>query len=411
MNEKEIERQLNILCTGTSDVINRKELAKKLKKGEPLRIKFGIDPTSKDIHIGHAVVLRKLKQFQDLGHQAILLIGDFTARVGDPSGKNTTRPVLSVEEIESNMETYLDQAFLILDKSKTEIRMNSEWLGEFNIVDIMKLMGSVTVAQLLERNDFSKRYKEGTPISVLEFLYPLLQGYDSVALKADVELGGTDQLYNLLMGRPLQELDGQVPQICITTPLLEGIDGNKKMSKSLNNTIGLTDESLDMFGKVMKISDEIMPKYFQLATGWYPDKVDEVLKSIESGDLAQVDAKKLLACTVVDQYHGEGVGEITKTEFANVFSKGERPIDIEIKELNSSEYENSETPGSERLARVLNSVGLVSSNKDGARMIAQGAVKIDDVIFDDENGEVVIKDLDGSYIQVGKRKWAQIKVS
>ena len=259
MNEKEIERQLNILCTGTSDVINRKELAKKLKKGEPLRIKFGIDPTSKDIHIGHAVVLRKLKQFQDLGHQAILLIGDFTARVGDPSGKNTTRPVLSVEEIESNMETYLDQAFLILDKSKTEIRMNSEWSAKFDIGDIMKLMGSVTVAQLLERNDFSKRYKEGTPISVLEFLYPLLQGYDSVALKADVELGGTDQLYNLLMGRPLQELDGQVPQICITTPLLEGIDGNKKMSKSLNNTIGLTDEPLDMFGKVMKISDEIMP--------------------------------------------------------------------------------------------------------------------------------------------------------
>ena len=396
MDEKEIERQLDILCTGTSDVINKKELAAKLKKGKPLRIKFGIDPTSADIHIGHAVVLRKLKQFQDLGHKAILLIGDFTARV---------------EEITKNMETYLDQAFLILDKEKTEIRMNSEWLESLGIVDIMKLMGSVTVAQLLERNDFSKRYKEGSPISVLEFLYPLLVGFDSVALDADVELGGTDQLYNLLMGRPLQELEGQEPQICITTPLLEGIDGNKKMSKSLNNTIGLTDEPLDMYGKVMKISDEIMPKYFQLATGWFPEQVQEVLNDIKSGLLAPVDAKKLLAVTVVDQYHGVGIGEKTKEEFANVFSKGERPDDIEIFELKSAEYENTENPGSERLARILNTIGLVTSNKDGARMISQGAVKINDEVFDDENGEVLIKDLNDSYIQVGKRKWAQISVS
>lgn len=410
MDDKEIERQLDILCTGTADVINRKELAAKLKKGKPLRVKFGIDPTSPDIHIGHAVPLRKLKQFQDLGHQCILLIGDFTARVGDPSGKNVTRPTLSVEEIEKNKETYLDQAFLILDKDKTEIRHNSEWLDKLGVVGVMKLMGSVTVAQLLERNDFSNRYKEGSPISVLEFLYPLLVAYDSVALEADVELGGTDQLYNLLMGRPIQESEGQEQQICITTPLLEGIDGNKKMSKSLNNTIGLTDEPLDMYGKVMKISDEIMPKYFQLATGWFPDKVDEVLKQIESGELQAVDAKKLLAVTVVDQYHGEGAGEKTKEEFANVFSKGERPANIDVAELKLSDYENAETPGSDRLARILNTAGLVPSNKEGARMIAQGAVKINDEVFSDENGEVAIKDLNDAYIQVGKRKWAQIKV-
>ncbi len=402
----DVDRQLDILCSGTQDVVSREELKKKLEKGKPLRVKFGIDPTSPDIHIGHAVPLRKLKQFQDLGHQAILLFGDFTARVGDPSGKNVTRPQLSVEEIQSNLETYLDQAFLVLDKEKTEIRRNSEWLEELGIVGVMKLMGSTTVAQLLERNDFSKRYKEGSPISVLEFLYPLLVGFDSVALDADVELGGTDQLYNLLMGRPLQEMEGQEPQVCMTTPLLEGTDGNKKMSKSLNNTIALRDEPLDMFGKVMSISDEMMPKYFQLGTGWLPEQIEEVTAQLSDGSLQPVDAKKLLARTIVDLYHGEGVGEKTAQEFATVFSGGGRPSVIETVEIDASALDNA----SERFARILNMADLVPSNKEGARMISQGAVRIDDVVFGDPDGEVLVADLDGKVIQVGKRKWAQISI-
>lgn len=403
---EKIERQLDILCAGTSDVVSREELTKKLEKGKPLRVKFGIDPTSPDIHIGHAVPLRKLKQFQDLGHTTILLFGDFTARVGDPSGRNVTRPQLTAEEIEKNLETYLDQAFLVLDKDKTEIRRNSEWLEDLGIVGVMKLMGSITVARLLERDDFSKRYKEGSPISVLEFLYPLLVGFDSVALEADVELGGTDQLYNLLMGRPLQELEGQEPQVCITTPLLEGTDGNKKMSKSLNNAIGLRDEPLDMFGKVMSISDEMMPKYFQLATGWMPEEIENVITSLFDQSLAPVDAKKLLATTVVNLYHGHGAGQATAQEWATVFSAGGRPSDIEVKELKSSDYDN----GNERLARILNALGLVPSNKEGARMIEQGAVRIDDVVYDDVDGEISLRDLDGKVIHVGKRRWAQIKI-
>ncbi len=407
MTTMDVEGQLDILCSGIQDLVSREELKKMLERGTPLRVKFGIDPTSPDIHIGHAVPLRKLKQFQDLGHQAILLFGDFTARVGDPSGKNVTRPQLSVDEIEKNLETYLDQAFLVLDKEKTEIRRNSEWLEELGIVGVMKLMGSTTVAQLLERNDFSKRYKEGSPISVLEFLYPLLVGFDSVALNADVELGGTDQLYNLLMGRPLQELEGQIPQVCITTPLLEGTDGNKKMSKSLNNTIGLRDQPLDMFGKVMSITDEMMPKYFQLATGWLPDQIDDVLSRLHNGHLVPVEAKKLLARTIVDLYHGEGVGESTAQEFAQVFSAGARPSVIETVELRRSNFESD----SERLARILNAADLVPSNKEGARMISQGAVRIDDVVFDDPDGEVVLSELHDKVIQVGKRKWAHISIA
>lgn len=402
----DINRQLEILSSGTHDIVSVQELKKKLEKGRPLRVKFGIDPTSPDIHIGHAVPLRKLKQFQDLGHHTILLFGDFTARVGDPSGKNTTRPQLSIEEIEKNLETYLDQAFLVLDKDKTEIRRNSEWLETLGVAGVMKLMSSTTVAQLLERNDFSKRYKEGSPISVLEFLYPLLVGFDSVALEADVELGGTDQLYNLLMGRPLQELEGQEAQVCMTTPLLEGTDGNKKMSKSLGNAIGLRDEPLDMFGKVMSISDEMMPKYFQLATGWMPEAIDQTIQDLESGKLQPVDAKKLLAKTIVDLYHGVGAGEKTADEWTTVFSFRGRPTDIETIELSLANFEGN----FDRLARVLNAAGLVPSNKEGVRMIEQGAVKIEDEPYSDPVGVVDIAKLNGKVVQVGKRRWAILKI-
>lgn len=403
----DIERQLDIFCSGISDIVSREELKKKLEKGKPLRVKFGIDPTSPDIHIGHAVPLRKLKQFQDEGHTTILLFGDFTARVGDPSGRNVTRPQLSVDEIEKNLQTYLDQAFLVLDKDKTEVRRNSEWLEGLGIVGVMKLMGSITVARLLERDDFSKRYKEGSPISVLEFLYPLLVGFDSVALDADVELGGSDQWYNLLMGRPLQEMEGQEPQVCMTTPLLEGTDGNKKMSKSLNNAIGLRDEPLDMFGKVMSISDELMPKYFQLATGWMPEEVEKINADLASGSLAPVDAKKLLGKTIVDLYHGEGTGEKAVEEFAQVFSKGSRPSEIDEVTLSLANFEGE----FERLARVLNAAGLVPSNKEGVRMIEQGAVRVEDKLFDDPHGEVGVAEMDGKVIQVGKRRWAKLKIT
>ncbi len=398
MTKTEIDRQIEILTSGIADIASVDELRKKLESG--------IDPTSPDIHIGHAVPLRKLKQFQDLGHTTILLFGDFTARVGDPSGRNVTRPQLSAEEIEKNLETYLDQAFLVLDKDKTEIRRNSEWLEDLGIVGVMKLMGSITVARLLERDDFSKRYKEGSPISVLEFLYPLLVGFDSVALEADVELGGTDQWYNLLMGRPLQELEGQEPQVCMTTPLLEGTDGNKKMSKSLNNAIGLRDEPMDMFGKVMSISDEVMPKYFQLATGWMPEKIEQTLAELDSGELQAVDAKKLLAATVVDLYHGQGVGDKAREEFARVFSKGSRPSEIDEIELRVSDFESAQ----EQLARVLSVLKLVPSNKEGRRMISQKAVRIEDEVIEGEDTQVEIASLDGKVIQVGKRRWAKVKV-
>src|SRR6478672_8520462 len=303
-----VDEQLRIVRTGAVDLITEADFRRKLGTGRSLRIKLGIDPTASDIHLGFAVVLRKLRQFQELGHTAVLIIGDFTAQVGDPSGKSATRPRLSKEEVEEFAATYVEQARRILLDEPLEIRRNSEWLGAMGIEDVLRLSARTTVARMLERNDFAQRYRDGVPISVMEFLYPLLQGWDSVMVRADVELGGTDQLFNNLVGRTLQEQVGQEGQVVLTTPLLEGLDGVNKMSKSLGNYVGIAEPPAEQFGKLMSLPDELMPRYFLLTTGWHPDRVDEVARALAGGSLRPVEAKRLLARTVVDLYHGDGAG-------------------------------------------------------------------------------------------------------
>ena len=277
------EEQLQIIKSGASQVVPEDELLKKLKEGRPLRIKLGVDPTAPDLHLGHAVPLRKLRQFQDLGHTVVLIIGDFTAQIGDPSGRNSTRPPLTAEQVNEHAQTYINQAYRILDPEKTELRHNSEWLSTMNFGDLLKVASQFTVARILERDDFAKRYGEQKPISLHEFLYPMAQAYDSVAIESDVELGGTDQLFNLLAGRELMEKNGMAPQVILTLPLLEGTDGVQKMSKSYGNYIGLTDEPADMFGKIMSIPDELMAKYYRLATALPVSEVDEIEKAIVEG--------------------------------------------------------------------------------------------------------------------------------
>jgi tyrosyl-tRNA synthetase len=304
----DVDEQLRILRAGTVDCITEEELREKLSAGRQLRVKLGIDPTASDIHLGFAVVLRKLRQFQELGHIAVLIIGDFTARVGDPSGRSAARPALSADEVNRHAKSYLDQVRTILDGDRIEVYRNSQWLQPLDMEQVLRLTSQVTVARILERNDFAERYASGNPIALMELLYPLLQGLDSVMVRADVELGGTDQLFNNLMGRQLQEREGQDPQVVLTTPLLEGLDGREKMSKSLGNYIGITEPPDVQFGKLMRIPDELMPRYFELTTGWLPDKVEEVTGRLARGDLKPVEAKRLLARTLVGLYHGEGAG-------------------------------------------------------------------------------------------------------
>ena len=324
----EMEEQIRILGTGAVDLITEADLRRKLATGRPLRVKLGIDPTASDIHLGFAVVLRKLRQFQELGHTAVLIIGDFTAQVGDPAGKSATRPRLSREEVEAYAATYVEQAGRILLPDALEIRRNSEWLGAMGIDDVLRLAARTTVARMLERDDFARRYRDGVAISVMEFLYPLLQGWDSVMVEADVELGGTDQLFNNLMGRNLQEQEGQEAQVVLTLPLLEGLDGVQKMSKSLGNYVGITEPPAEQFGKLMSLPDPLMPRYFTLTTGWSPDQVAQTTQALQTGDLSPRDAKRLLARTVVDLYHGPGAGDTAQAEFDRVFRAHEPPSDV-----------------------------------------------------------------------------------
>lgn len=298
------EEQLHIIKSGTAQIVPEAALLEKLKRGVPLNIKLGVDPTAPDIHIGHAVPLRKLRQFQDLGHQVTLIIGDGTALIGDPSGRNSTRPQLSREQIQENAQTYVDQAFKILDPEKTVLRYNSEWILDLNMESLLKLLANFTVARILERDDFHNRYTSGQSISLHEFLYPVMQAYDSVVIKADVELGGTDQLFNLLAGRELMEKMGMEPQVCLTLPLLEGTDGVKKMSKSYGNYIGLTDEPADMFGKVMSIPDELMVKYYRLASTESVDEIDKIEAGLAADELHPNKVKRALARNIVAAYHG-----------------------------------------------------------------------------------------------------------
>ncbi|HMG26905.1 MAG TPA: tyrosine--tRNA ligase [Acidimicrobiia bacterium] len=404
----DVEEQLRVLRAGTIDCITEDELRDKLGAGRPLRVKLGLDPTASDIHLGSAVVLRKLRAFQDLGHVAVLIIGDFTARVGDPSGRSATRPALSPDEIDAHATTYVDQArrILLADKDRLEVRYNSEWLNTMDMADVLRLTSRVTVARVLERNDFSARYEAGDPISLMELLYPLLQGWDSVMIDADVELGGTDQLFNILMGRHLQEQVGQPPQIVLTNPLLVGIGGGEKMSKSVGNHVGITEPPRDQFGKLMRISDDLMPDYVGLTTGWGPDRVNDTLA--ELGHAAPADRarlKRLLARSVVDLYHGEGAGDRAEAEFDRVFKEHAAPSDVEEFVLRPEELRN----GKIEVARLLALAGLVGSNREGRRKITQGGVYLDGERVTEPSLEVTPGDVDGRALHLGRRGWRRIR--
>jgi tyrosyl-tRNA synthetase len=402
------EEQLHALAANTVDLISDEELLRKLRTGRPLRAKLGLDPSRPDIHIGHAVVLRKLRQFQELGHTAVLIVGDFTAQVGDPSGRSSTRPALTKAEADENAATYFEQAQRILLPEPLEIRYNSEWLGAMGIDDVLRLASQTTVARMLERDDFAKRYASGAPISVMELLYPLLQGWDSVMVEADVELGGTDQLFNFLTARTLQEREGQEAQVVVTMPLLVGLDGVQKMSKSLDNYVGITEAPESQFGKLMSIPDDLMASYFALTTGWPPERVTEVRADLAGTDPAGRNrCKRLLARTVVDLYRGPGAGEAAEAEFDRVFKEHAAPTDVAQHTLDASEA----TDGRIRLANVLRQAGLVASNKEGRRLIEQGGVRRDDVKVDDPDATFAPAELDGSVLQVGRRRWVRIRSS
>jgi tyrosyl-tRNA synthetase len=400
----EIAEQVRVIGSGAVDLVTEADLVRKLQRGTPLRVKLGIDPTASDIHLGFAVVLRKLRQLQDLGHTAVLILGDFTAMVGDPSGRSATRPRLSKEQVDVHAATYVEQVQRVLDPERLEVRRNSEWLGAMGIEDVLRLTARMTVAQMLERDDFAKRYRDGKPISVLEFLYPLLQGWDSVVVEADVELGGTDQLFNNLVGRTLQSQEGQEPQVVLTTPLLEGLDGVQKMSKSLDNSIGIAEAPGEQFGKLMSLPDALMGRYFTLTTGWHPDRVTEVSGAMADGSLKPNEAKRLLARTVVDLYHGEGAGEAAEAEFDRVFKDHAAPTEIPEHVLDLGEARDGLLP----LANVLRQAGLASSNKEARRLITQGGVRHDGEVVGDPEAAFSPEALDGATLQVGRRRWARI---
>ena len=393
--------QFRLISHGVADLLPEDEFKKKLEKSvatnTPLVIKLGLDPTAPDIHLGHTVVLRKLKLFQDFGHKVIILIGDFTARIGDPTGKSVTRPPLTEEQVVENAKTYQEQIFKVLDPEKTEVRFNSEWLSKLDFADVFKLASKYTVARMLERDDFHKRYTEGRPISIHEFMYPLMQGYDSIALKADVEFGGTDQTFNLLMGRHLQGEEGMPEQTIITMPILEGLDGVQKMSKSLGNYIGISEAPAEMYGKAMSIPDELMMRYFMLVTDMSIEEQEQLAKDLESGTAHPRDVKMKLAHTIVRLYHGEEAANFGQEEFVRVFQKHAMPTDI-------PEYKVAITEEPVFVPQLLSDAGLTASNGEARRSIKAGAFKIDGEKCNEEH--IVLKD--GMVLQVGKRKFIKI---
>ncbi len=397
----DIKEQIAELTRGTDEVLPENGLEAKLEEGRPLVVKAGFDPTAPDLHIGHTVLINKMRQFQQLGHEVVFLIGDFTGMIGDPSGKNATRPPLSSEEIKANAETYENQIFKILDKDKTRVEFNSSWMGDMDAVGLIRLAARHTVARMLERDDFNKRYTGGQAISIHEFLYPLVQGYDSVALHADIELGGTDQKFNLLVGRQLQQDYGQAPQIVITTPLLEGLDGVQKMSKSLGNTIGITEPSGEMFGKIMSISDELMWRYFEVLSFRSLDEIAALRKSVKDG-MNPRDAKFELGVEIVARFNGMAAAEGAKKEFISRFQQGAMPDEIPELTLQSQD-------GQLGIAHLLKSAGLVSSTSEAFRMIKQGAVKIDGQRIDDRSLQIEAGSV-GIY-QVGKRKFSRVSLT
>ena len=394
------KENLEILTRGAEEIIPEESFLKQIKSKKKLRVKAGFDPTSPDLHLGHTVLLNKMKIFQDLGHEVIFLIGDFTGLVGDPSGVNETRPVLTKEQLDKNAETYKEQVFKILDPKKTEVRFNSEWMQSVDPSEFIKMLSSYTVARMLERDDFSKRYKSQQPISIHEFLYPILQGFDSVKLEADIELGGTDQKFNLLLGREVQKHYGQEQQSILTVPLLEGLDGVKKMSKSLGNYIALEDSPDDMFGKIMSISNDLMWRYFSLLSFKSSEQISEYKRDIEDGSNPR-DTKFLLAEEIVDRFH-EGLGKKSKENFINRFQKGNISQDLE-------EVVVTIESESELLTRILKESNLLKSTSEALRLIKQSAIKVNDEKVSDT--KFMLKKGTSNLVLVGKKKAAKIIIN
>jgi len=391
---------VEIIRRGAEEILLEEELIKRLKKGRPLRVKAGFDPTAPDLHLGHTVLINKLHQFQELGHEVLFLIGDFTGMIGDPTGKNVTRKPLTREEVLENAKTYEEQIYKILDPERTLVVFNSSWMGEMKAADLIQLAAKHTVARMLERDDFSKRYSTGQPIAIHEFLYPLIQGYDSVALKADVELGGTDQKFNLLVGRHLQEAYGQEPQVVVTMPILEGLDGVQKMSKSLNNYIGIADAPDDMFGKIMSISDKLMWRYYELLSFRPMSEVEALKTSVEEGKNPR-DVKIELAEEIVERFHGRKAAQEAHKGFISRFRQGAVPDDLATLELEAPK-------GRLAIGYVLRDAGLVSSTSEAFRMLKQGAVKVDGQKVTDRSLEIDAGDT--HIIQVGKLRVAKVRL-
>lgn len=398
------EEQLHIIASGVDRIVPESALLEKLKRGKPLNVKLGVDPTAPDIHIGHAVPLRKLRQFQDLGHRVTLIIGDGTALIGDPSGRNSTRPQLTADQVKSNAQTYVDQAFKILDPGATDLVYNSEWLLPLNLEDLLGLLGKFTVARILERDDFHNRYTTGQPIALHEFMYPVMQAYDSVVIKADVELGGSDQLFNLLAGRELMEKSGLEPQVCLTLPLLEGTDGVQKMSKSYGNYIGVTDDADDMFGKVMSIPDELMVKYYRLASTLPVDEIDEIEAGLAADELHPNKVKRRLARNIVIAYHDEAAADAAEAKFDLVHKDHEIPDD-------APEFAADLTPNDEGkvyLAKLIADAGMSSSVGEARRLIDGGGVKVNGEAVPAKTYNVDPSILVGATLQIGKRKFLKL---
>ena len=400
----DVDHQVEVAKRGADELIVEAELRAKLARAKPLRIKLGLDPTAPDIHLGHTVVLNKMRQLQDLGHQVIFLIGDFTSMIGDPSGRNATRPPLTREAIRANAETYHAQASKVLDPARTEIRYNSEWCEPLGAAGMIRLASQYTVARMLERDDFHKRYASRQPIAVHEFLYPLMQGYDSVALKADIELGGTDQKFNLLVGRELQKAAGQEPQCVLTMPLLEGLDGVEKMSKSLGNYVGVEEAPASMFGKIMSISDDLMWRYYLLCTGVSQDGIEQMKRLVADKTLHPKKAKQGLAMRIITDFHGEAAAKEALDEFERVFSGDGVPDDVQEFTVQSQE-------GKAFVPKLLVDCGLAKSNSEATRLIAQGGVQIDGKKVASGTRDVDAKPGTTLLIKVGKRHFAKAKVS
>jgi tyrosyl-tRNA synthetase len=395
---------LTILTSGAADVVPEDALAAKLALGRPLRVKLGLDPTAPAVTLGWAVVLRKLRQFQDAGHTAVLIVGDFTARVGDPSGRAETRKRLTKDEVDGYAERLLDQFRLVLSEERLEVRRNSEWLEPMDMEGILGLTASYTVARMLERDDFAKRYQAGKPISIMEFMYPLLQGYDSVAVEADVELGGTDQLFNLLVGRELQRDRGQDPQLALTMPLLEGLDGVQKMSQSLGNFVGITESADEQFGKLMSLPDGSIAKYLRLTTGVAPEEVAAIEEGLADGSLHPNEQKRRMAREVVDLYHGAGAGAEAEKRFVQVHKEHALPDDVPERPIPPEAIRD----GKAWLPKVLVGTDLAASNGEARRAVQQGGVRLDGVALEDPEAEFDPEALRGRVLQVGRRRFVRL---